>query len=190
MAFMVEALPAIGDMLGGGGLLSSLFGGSGLVEAAGGLGGMMSGLGGLGGITNVIGGLTGLFGSNRISNLAQLPSPGQVTSIPGYQAGLDAVQRSMAAQGYQGSGNMMAALSKYGGDAYNQYVQQRLASAQGQMAPLQAQMSSLGLLTSGIPKLMGWGTPGGYSNQWALGPNAGPQPDWSLGPNAGPQLGP
>ena len=46
--------------------------------------------------------------------------PSKLQQMPGYQAGLQAVQRSMAAQGYTGSGNMMAALSKYGGDFYNQ----------------------------------------------------------------------
>lgn len=46
--------------------------------------------------------------------------PTLIQKQPGYQAGLDAVQRSMAAQGYTGSGNMMAAIAKYGGDFYNQ----------------------------------------------------------------------
>lgn len=48
-----------------------------------------------------------------------LPNPGDITSIPGYQAGLEAVQRAGAAQGFTGSGNMMVALQKYGGDFYN-----------------------------------------------------------------------
>ena len=39
--------------------------------------------------------------------------------MPGYEAGLDAVTRKMASQGYLGSGNMMAALQKYGGDFFN-----------------------------------------------------------------------
>lgn len=46
-------------------------------------------------------------------------NPGNVTKLPGYQAGEQAVQRSMAAQGYQGSGNMATALQKYGGDFFN-----------------------------------------------------------------------
>lgn len=46
--------------------------------------------------------------------------PGSIVSAPGYQAGLQGVMRSMAAQGYQGSGNMMAALQDYSGDFYNQ----------------------------------------------------------------------
>ncbi len=53
-----------------------------------------------------------------------LSDPSSITTMPGYEAGLEAVQRSMAAQGYVGSGNMMAALSKYGGDFYNNAVNQ------------------------------------------------------------------
>jgi len=51
-------------------------------------------------------------------NLLQMPTAQNITKMPGYQAGLEAVQRQMSAQGYQGSGNMMAALSNYGGQAY------------------------------------------------------------------------
>ena len=43
--------------------------------------------------------------------------------MPGYEAGLEAIQRSMAAQGYQGSGNMMAALQQYGTNAYQTAMQ-------------------------------------------------------------------
>jgi hypothetical protein len=48
---------------------------------------------------------------------------GVLPNTPGYQAGLQAVQRSQSAQGYQGSGNMMAALQQYGGNAYSQQAQ-------------------------------------------------------------------
>ncbi len=41
-------------------------------------------------------------------------------NMPGYQAGLDAVQRAGASQGFTGSGNMATALLKYGGDIFNQ----------------------------------------------------------------------
>lgn len=53
-----------------------------------------------------------------------LQDPSGITKMPGYEAGLQAIQRSMAAQGYTGSGNMMTALSKYGGDFYNNAVSQ------------------------------------------------------------------
>lgn len=51
-----------------------------------------------------------------------LKDPNAIYGMPGYQAGLDAVQRKMASQGYLGSGNMMAALQQYGGDFYNNAV--------------------------------------------------------------------
>lgn len=74
------------------------------------------------------------FGPYRAGFGAQLQSlvqnPSSLTSTPGYQAGLDAVTRNMAAQGYLGSGNMMAALAKYGENAYNQQAQ-LLASLAG-----------------------------------------------------------
>lgn len=58
--------------------------------------------------------------AGRLDALSRDPS--SITSDPGYEAGLQAVQRSMAAQGYQGSGNMMAALQKYGGDFYEKAI--------------------------------------------------------------------
>jgi len=59
-----------------------------------------------------------------------MSNPGSVTSLPGYEAGLEAVRRSMAAQGYQGSGNMMAAMAQYGQKAYDDRVRQ-LQTLQG-----------------------------------------------------------
>ena len=105
--------------------------------------------------------------SQRAGYAAQLQqlmsNPGQyLSSQPGYQAGLDAVERSQAAQGYQGSGNMMAALQQYGGNAYQQAFQNLYQlsgggnsqaatnlQAQGLTAATQLQgqsMSNLGLL--------------------------------------------
>ena len=53
------------------------------------------------------------------AQLATLASdPSFITKLPGYEAGLQAVQRSMAANGYLGSGNMMLALQNYGQKAY------------------------------------------------------------------------
>jgi hypothetical protein len=45
--------------------------------------------------------------------------PSRLTSTPGYQAGIQAIERRLASQGYLGSGNMMMALSNYGGEAFN-----------------------------------------------------------------------
>jgi hypothetical protein len=62
--------------------------------------------------------------------LAALEASHDVTSIPGYQAGLEAVQRAGAAQGFTGSGNMMKALQDYGGNFYNAEAN-RLATLAG-----------------------------------------------------------
>jgi hypothetical protein len=61
---------------------------------------------------------------------ALLKDPNSITKMPGYEAGLQAVQRTGAGQGYLGSGNMMIALDKYGGDFYNNTVRQLQGIAQ------------------------------------------------------------
>ena len=61
---------------------------------------------------------------------ALMANPGSVTGMPGYEAGMEAVRRSMAAQGYQGSGNMMGALQQQGGQFYQQQLQ-NLSNLQG-----------------------------------------------------------
>lgn len=63
--------------------------------------------------------------------LAELEAnPELISSQPGYQAGLQAVQRRSAAGGYLGSGNEVAALARYGGDFYSRELN-RLASLAG-----------------------------------------------------------
>ena len=142
--------------------------------------------GGAGGTLGMVGGglniLSGLYGMNAAQQMSQMAQradpfagyrpqyaqqlqqltmdPSRITSMPGYRAGLQAVQRSMAAQGYQGSGNMMAALSKYGGDFYGQEVN-RLATLGGagispQIA-LQGQGMAADLTSRGLASL-GYGT--------------------------------
>lgn len=63
------------------------------------------------------------FGPQRAQYAARLNSlyanPSQVENLPGYKAGLDAVERKMASQGYLGSGNMMLALHDYGGRMFD-----------------------------------------------------------------------
>jgi hypothetical protein len=57
--------------------------------------------------------------------LAQLQAnPGSITSLPGYEAGNQALMRSLSARGLQGSGNAMVELQKYGQDFYAQQVNQ------------------------------------------------------------------
>lgn len=126
----------------GGSFLSSLFkGGSGGGESGFGfnMGTAKNGLGAM----QVLSSLYGMDQSRKLQKKA--------TSQSLSNAGLQAVQRSMAAQGYQGSGNMMAAISKYGADAYSANLQQQQTS-------LANTMSSLGLLTAGVGNLAGWGS--------------------------------
>ena len=57
--------------------------------------------------------------------LSQLmANPGSITSYPGYQAGLTAVERKGASQGWNGSGNMAASLADYGGNFFKDAVSQ------------------------------------------------------------------
>lgn len=94
------------------------------------------------------------------AQLAQLmQNPSSITSMPGYEAGMTAVERSMAAQGYQGSGNMAAALQQYGGNFFNSQVAQlqSLANPSGAGTALsgmgmanEAASSALGALGYGI----------------------------------------
>lgn len=129
---------------------------------------------------NLIQGGLGLIQSNKLSQLgnpteanqlaqaqlaALLKDPSSVTKLPGYEAGLEAVQRTGAAQGYTGSGNMMLALQKYGGDFYNSTL--NTLNSLGQAgAPIQQgyKMGSTELLGNalnnlsyGATKLFGWG---------------------------------
>jgi hypothetical protein len=82
------------------------------------------------------------FAAYRPGYAAQLSAleanPSSITSTPGYTAGLQAVERSMGAQGYQGSGNMMAALANYGGNAYQQQVSQLSGLAGANLNPASA----------------------------------------------------
>jgi hypothetical protein len=99
-----------------------------------------------------------------LNNLMNNPS--SITSMPGYQAGIDAVERSMAAQGYQGSGNMAAALQQYGGNFFNQQVSQLQGLEQGGAASTAAAlqgMTSGNTAASNALAALGYGVKGlGY----------------------------
>ena len=102
------------------------------------------------------------FGPQRAQYAAQLQqlmaNPSSITSLPGYQAGMDAVQRSMSAQGYQGSGNMMAAMQKYGQDLYNQQVQTLSSLAGAGIDPSAgAKIAGTGLLSAQAMRNSGLG---------------------------------
>jgi len=61
--------------------------------------------------------------------------PLRVERLPGYKAGLSAVERKMASQGYLGSGNMMLALQDYGGRAFDAEAARLASLAGAQFAP-------------------------------------------------------
>ena len=108
------------------------------------------------------------FAKYRAGYGAQLAAleanPSSMTNLPGYQAGLQAIQRAGAAQGYTGSGNMAVSLAKYGGDFYNQQVN-RLAGLAGAGAPVgQGAMegnamegAGIGAISQGLMGLFGNG---------------------------------
>lgn len=51
---------------------------------------------------------------------ALMSNPSSITTTPEYKARMDAAARTMAAQGYTGSGNALAAAAQAGGDVYQQ----------------------------------------------------------------------
>ena len=122
-----------GISTGSGNWLSSLMSSLG----TGGSGGLT--LGNIGSLVNTIGSVGGaLYNSNKLAGLGKgtpaqqtansqlntlLQNPSSITSMPGYAAGLQAVERTGAAQGYLGSGNMMVGLDQYAGNFYNQTLQ-------------------------------------------------------------------
>jgi hypothetical protein len=106
---------------------------------------------------NTASGILGLMKASELSKLAQraasqqdpfgpyragyaedlrrlMTNPADVTKLPGYEAGIEAVNRGLAKAGYLGSGNQMAALQQYGGAFYDQAAQ-RLAQLAGAQFP-------------------------------------------------------
>lgn len=89
------------------------------------------------------------FGANRGMYADRLNAlmrdPSSLSSTPGYQAGMQAIQRGMAARGNNGwidpktgtptSGSLAIALQKYGGDFYNQQVAQLSGLAGANLNP-------------------------------------------------------
>lgn len=72
------------------------------------------------------------------------PTSTDVLQLPGFQAGLEAVQRAGAAQGFTGSGNMAVALSKYGGDFFNQERNYNLEKFKAQQQAFGQNLSQFG----------------------------------------------
>lgn len=69
------------------------------------------------------------------------PGSVDITKLPGFDAGLQAVTRKMASQGYLGSGNMMLGLKDYGESVYNNYVNRLAQLASGGSSPSAAAAS-------------------------------------------------
>jgi len=97
---------------------------------------------------------------------ALMSNPDSIKDSPGYKAGLTALQRSMAAQGFTGSGNAQVKIADYGSSFFDREVArlQSLASGGGQNAgtALQAQLQAAQLQGQGLAS-MGYGVRGlGY----------------------------
>lgn len=77
----------------------------------------------------------------RLNALASDPS--SITDTPTYRARLQAAERIMAAQGYTGSGNALAAAADAGGAAYQQEIENLMALS-GAVQGLGARASGYG----------------------------------------------
>lgn len=97
-----------------------------------------------------------------------MANPSSVESLPGYNAGLRAVQRKGRAEGFGGSGSMAAALAGYGGQQYQQQLS-NLASLQGGSQPVGSPMMGLvGAGTGAYNLFGGGGGGGGAANLYSL----------------------
>jgi len=109
------------------------------------------------------------FGSQRPQYQAQLArlmaDPSSITSVPGFDAGRLAVERSMAAQGYNPasskvSGNYLDSMGTYGGNFYNQELARLMQLAGAGIGPsggnlmLSGQMGSSALTGQAIQSIL------------------------------------
>lgn len=104
------------------------------------------------------------FGPYRAGYAEQLKrlseNPSTITQTPGWDAGIQAVQRSAAGRGYLNSGNEISALQNFGGDFFNRESNRlaRLAGADfapgtgGQLA-LQGNEAALNLLAQALSRI-------------------------------------
>lgn len=85
------------------------------------------------------------FAAQRPGYQAQLSTlmndPSSITTMPGYDAGLQAIMRKLASQGYLGSGKMMESLFQFGGNFYNDAVKNLTQLAGGNFAPTKTDSS-------------------------------------------------
>jgi hypothetical protein len=142
---MRQRMAQLGFLTGGGGTGAGLTGG-------GLSGGLRQGLGAL----QLAGGLQQYQAQSERQAQQQgyarqmqqlMANPSSVESLPGYQAGLRAVERRGRAEGFGGSGSMAAALAGYGGQQYQQQLS-NLAALQGSSQPVGSPM--MGLVGAGL----------------------------------------
>ena len=69
---------------------------------------------------------------------ALMANPSQITTMPEYNAMLQAAQRQAAAQGYNGSGNALVAAANAGGQAYQQAFNNLAMLSGAEQSPAQA----------------------------------------------------
>ena len=88
------------------------------------------------------------------NQLAQLEAnPSTITGRPGWQAGMEAIQRNNAARGYAGSGNEMAVMSRYGGEFFNNEAQRLAGLAGAGAAPGAGQFPAANLTGQGLASI-------------------------------------
>lgn len=177
------ALEAASSGAGGSGLsglFSGLFGDSGAGGALGGAGGLLSLLAkgldigtGIYGIkqagdlrdqATAAGERADPFGPYRAGYAEQLrrlsENPSTITQTPGWDAGIQAVQRSAAGRGYLNSGNEISALQNFGGNFFNNESARlsRLAGADinpgaGAQLSMQGNQSAANLLAQALSRI-------------------------------------
>jgi hypothetical protein len=140
-----------------------------LQKLAGGAGSLLSGGGGARSIFDLVSGIYGLkladdareasdpFAQYRGAYGAELAAleanPSSITSRPGWQAGMEAIQRNNAARGYAGSGNEMAVMSRYGGEFYNNEANRLAGLAGANVAPGAGQVAAAQLANLGVSSI-------------------------------------
>lgn len=105
------------------------------------------------------------FYGEQLQQLEQNPS--SITSRPGWRAGLEGMDRQMAARGYYGSGNMDAARTRYAGDFYQQESARLAQLAGAGQTPGAGQISAAQLTGQGLASI-------GYGLAPWIGGPAGP----------------
>jgi hypothetical protein len=72
-------------------------------------------------------------------------NPGLITQRPGYQAGVQTINRELASKGYYGGGNNAVGLSRFAGDFYNQEANRLAQLAGAGAAPGAGQVAAANL---------------------------------------------